>query len=546
MKLRQYWVVVWKWMWLILLATGLAAAGSLYASRQMPKVYQAATTLMVGPSIRSPNSQDITTSQQLAQTYVQMARTELVLQGVINALRLQVSPDDLRGAVGARLIQGTQLVELTYSDTDPRRAQTIVNELARQLILRASTSRVPSDANRREFIQKQVDEMQKKIEDATQKLQELQNSPDATSGARDIADRQQQIAGLQSQVLQWQQTFANLMSVLTPLSPDYLSIIDPARTPSEPTSPNIPLNVTLAAVVGMLLATGAVFLIEHMGDAGKSVEDVPKSLGLTVLGTIGQISGEGDLSKLVAAKHPRSSFAQAFRTLRTNVQVADIDRPIKTLLVASANPVEGRSVTVANLGVAMAQAGLRTLVVDADMRRPTLHNLFSRKNDYGLTESLLQSTPTLEGFVHSTEVENLSLLPTGQLPPNPAELLASRRMRGLLDRIKEEQDVAIFDTPPCLPVADAAILARMVDGVLLVVDADKTRQDAALRAKDALTRAGGRILGVVLNRASGASNRQYDSEEGQRIRKSSSKPRIGSIASVARETLARRSRNDNA
>jgi polysaccharide biosynthesis transport protein len=510
MELKQYGLMLWRWMWLIVLATGIAVVFSFLGTLQSPRIYQATSTILVGQSIQNPNpsSGDLYTSGQLALTYIQLAKTEPVLQGMIDALNLRVSTDAVRANINASIVQGTQLIQLSVVDNNPARAQAMANELAHQLILQAPTAQ-DQLTTRRDFIQNQVDALQAKLQDAQTQIDDLQGSIQVTSSARDIADKQQQVATLQLQVNQWQLTYANLLTLLAPRSPNALSVVDPARLPQVPISPNVPLTVLLAAAIGCLLAVGGAFLIEYIDDTIKAPDDVTQSMKLSVLGVIARITGETPEEKLIAARHPRSSHAEAYRVLRTNIQVADVDRPISTLLITSPNPVEGKSVTAANLAVVMAQAGLRVILVDADMRRPVQHKMFHLANNRGLTEGLMQPSPSLDGILYATETENLKVIPTGQIPPNPAELLGSKRMKALIELLKESADMVIFDTPPCLPLADAAILARQVDGALMVVDSGRTRRDAALRAKEALERAGAHILGVALNRVSAHSSGYY-------------------------------------
>jgi len=203
---------------------------------------------------------------------------------------------------------------------------------------------------------------------------------------------------------------------------------------------------------------------------------------------------------LITLVNPRSTVAEAYRTLRTNIQLSSLDEPVRTLLVASAGTDEGKSTTLANLAVTFAQAGRRTILVDSDLRRPSLHALFGTANDRGLTTMLLQDdapAPLVE-----TPIEGLRLLPSGPTPPNPSELLASRRLEGAIARLTGDADLVLFDSPPALAVSDAAVLSRRVDGVVLVVSAGKTRREHAARARQVLERAGARLLGVVLNNAS--------------------------------------------
>lgn len=202
---------------------------------------------------------------------------------------------------------------------------------------------------------------------------------------------------------------------------------------------------------------------------------------------------------LVTVTEPASAASEAYRTLRSNIHFASLDSPLKTLLITSTDPGEGKSTTLANLAVTMAQAGNRVLVVDCDLRRPSQHRLFGVPNAAGLTTMMVQGQALEKLPVQPTGVANLSVLTSGPLPPNPSELLGSRRLGEVLAQLKNEADILLVDAPPIIAVADAAILASKVDGVLLVVQANKTRRELAKRAKAMLDKANANLLGVVLN-----------------------------------------------
>jgi capsular exopolysaccharide synthesis family protein len=177
-----------------------------------------------------------------------------------------------------------------------------------------------------------------------------------------------------------------------------------------------------------------------------------------------------------------------------------VDEPLRTLVVTSANPSEGKTTTLANLGVVMAQAGNQVVLVDTDLRRSMLHKKFEVPNREGLTNALLEDEPVLDGWLQETEIENLRVLTSGPLPPNPSELLGSQKMRKLIERLKDEADVILFDAPPVLMLSDASVLALETDGVLLVAEAGRTRRTAARQAVERLQELGVNVVGVVLNR----------------------------------------------
>ncbi len=207
-------------------------------------------------------------------------------------------------------------------------------------------------------------------------------------------------------------------------------------------------------------------------------------------------------SSLITLSDPRSPAAEAYRTLRTNIDFSSLDRVIHTLLVTSVAPSENKSLTVANLAVSMAQGDKKTILVDADVRRPALHTLFSLNNDKGLTSLFIDAKGPIEPALQTVKVPNLQVLTSGPLPPNPAELLGSQRMLDVIETLKSRADIILFDAPPVIAVTDASVLGTRVDGVLLVVQAGQTRREQAKRAKQQLEKLHIRVIGAVLSGAS--------------------------------------------
>lgn len=203
-------------------------------------------------------------------------------------------------------------------------------------------------------------------------------------------------------------------------------------------------------------------------------------------------------SALIMESNPKSPISEAYRTLRTNIQFSAIDEDIRVIMLTSAQPGEGKSTTAANLALAYAQAGNRVLIMDADLRKPTMHKVFNKTNRVGLT-SLLAGHRQIAEIPMDSTIDNLDVLTSGPIPPNPSELLASKKMTALLVELKDHYDIIIVDTPPAIAVTDAAILSSRCDGVIMVVDSGKVKREMALRAKGNLEHAKARILGVVLN-----------------------------------------------
>lgn len=205
---------------------------------------------------------------------------------------------------------------------------------------------------------------------------------------------------------------------------------------------------------------------------------------------------------------PKSPIAEQYRTIRTNIQFSSVDNELQTIIVTSAGPGEGKSTTTANLAVVFAQQGKRVLLVDADLRKPTVHYTFRLENHVGLSNVLTRQA-SLEDAINPTTQDKLWVLTSGPIPPNPSELLGSKGMISLIELAKNEFDVIILDTPPVLAVTDSQILSNYADGVVLVVSSGKTETDAAKRAKDLLVSAKAKILGVVLNNKKQAESNYY-------------------------------------
>jgi len=202
---------------------------------------------------------------------------------------------------------------------------------------------------------------------------------------------------------------------------------------------------------------------------------------------------------LVTITDPRSPVSEAYRSLRANLSFYSLDKPLRTLMVTSPAAGEGKSTTIANLAVTMAQSGRRTIIVDTDLRRPALHELFGAQMSPGLTDAMMAAAGDLP--LQKTAVDNLWLLSSGPKPPNPADLLGAERMEQIIAQLTEQADIVLFDAPPVMAAADAAILGARVDGVLLVIQAGKTRRDHSERAREVLEKSRARVVGAALTNA---------------------------------------------
>ncbi len=495
MELKEYIAPLRKWWWLIVASVLVATVSSFLAMRQQPPIYQSRATIMVGRAIENPNptGNDFWLTQQLAGTYADIAQRAPVREATMAALGLKWLP-----AYTVRAVPNTQLVEITVVDTSPPRVQAVAAELANQLIRQTPASSAGETQQRQAFVKSQLDELEVKIKETQAEITKKQDELGNMFSARQIADAQTQIAGLQTKLTTLQANYAALLSNTQQGSINTISVIEPPALPTTPIGPNKLATILLAAAIGLVLAGGAAYLLEYLDDTLKNPDDVQKELGLTTLGAVPLI--ENSDGELAAMSGGQSAAAESYRVLRTNLQFAAVDRPLRTLLITSPAPIEGKSMTAANLAAALAQAGRRVVLVDTDLHRPRLHRIFKLRNNAGITSALLEEHPALDALLQETQVQNLRVLTSGPLPPNPAELLGSTRMKELLAELTALADIVVLDSPPATALSDAAILSTQCDGVLLVLDSGKTRREVAKRALEALKRVNARVVGALLNR----------------------------------------------
>ena len=506
MDLRRQGQIVRSWLWLLIASLLLAGGAAYLVSSSLPKVYEAKVTLIVRQSLSttSANINDILVSQLISQTYADMATTTPILAQVIADSGLGIAPDDLRKRVVATASRDSTLLTVTTQDGEPGRAAVLANAIATELGA-ASDAVTGQGGQAQAFVREQISAAQVQITDTQTEIDRLSGLPTRTS------TQEQQLQALQGRITSLRQSYASLLG-LSGSSANLLTVVEPATPPAQPSSPRVLLNTLLAALAGLLLALGIAFTMEYLDDTVKSSEDVEAATGLATLGTVLKMKGDkgrSEIYHLAALLYPRGPAAEAYRTLRTNLEFASVDEPVRTLLVTSSIPGEGKTTTSSNLAVAFAQAGRTVILVDVDLRKPGIHKLFDLPNTSGLTSLLRTDDVSVDDVAQVTEEERLRVVTTGPLPPNPAELLGSHRMQTILERLVAAADLVIVDSPPLQAVTDAAILASITDGTLLVIDAGRTRRAAAGHGREALAKSGARVLGAALNRLSQRGHGDY-------------------------------------
>ena len=514
MDLRRLIETIRAWLPLIVVATVLAGATAFLVSTLQPKIYEARVTLIVGQSLSeaNPDANQLEVASSLSSTYASIAETRPILEKVIEKLGLEVAPVDLADRVGIDAPRGSALLFITARDTSAERSADIANEVGAQLIAASPTIQGIAESDVQASIQKDLAAIRGLLDSTQEEYQELANLETRTPAQED------QLVSLETRLVSLRATYATMLSYTSSGPSNVLNVIEPAVAPAQPVSPNVLLNTILAAALGLLAVAGIAFVSEQLDDSIKSADAVREVANLNNLGMITQIRGDrgqSEIYRMVTLLYPRSITAEAYRSLRVNVEFASLDEPIKTLLVTSAAPGEGKSITASNLAVVFAQAGRRVLLVDADLRWPSIHNYFDLPNDHGLTTLLRGEATDVDSVTHPTEQPNLRVLTTGPLPPNPAEQLGSQRMQIVIEMLRDYADVVIFDSPPLLAVADAAVLSAFADGSLLVIDASRSRRRQVAVATAALSHAGAKILGAVLNRVAGSDSFHYAGHYGE-------------------------------
>jgi capsular exopolysaccharide synthesis family protein len=494
MKTKDIIAPLLKWWWLILIITLVGGVSSYYITKKQPPVYRATTTLVVGRALNdlNPTNNELGLSQQLADVYVTLAQRDPVMNATKQALGLKKLPDYV---VSANSNNG--LIDIAVVDTSPARAQAVANELARQLIMQSPTNSVQDQNGQQKFVNQQLSDLQANIAKTQQNINDIQKQLQSMNSAVEIADAQAQINALQSKMGLMQTNYATLYASTQGGALNVLTVIEPASLPVLPVGPNTLMITLLVTVIGFVLSSGTAYLLEFVDRTIKTPEDVARVLGASVIGYINEMeSGKEEWSYVY--NNPRSPIAEAFRFLRTNIEFVSIDTPLKKILVTSADVSDGKTTVATNLAFSIAQEERKVILLDADLRKPSVHELVGLPISPGLSE-IFREKVNMVDTIRSSADKRVALITSGSPPPNPAELLGSKRMDRVLTSLEEVADYIIIDGPPFL-ITDAAILASKVDGVLLVIRPGQLREDQARAMLEQMQRSGTKIIGVVFNR----------------------------------------------
>ncbi len=529
--LRKYIWLLWRWSWLIALCALLAGVGAYVFSRLQTPVFQANTTILVNEatSAQSNNYSAIyLTYSQLTNTYAAMLTKQPLLDKV--RLRLGLTETSAEFSVKVNPVRDTQLLQLVVESTDPYLAASVANELVSVFTDEIKNLQEFKFLASKENLQTQLTYLETQIEENSKSLDAIiqaninqiqqQNAgqqadliPTQALEERARQINQPEIDQLETRLTQYRQIYASVLASYEQIrlaeaqaTTSFIQV-EPAVPSTAAIRPQVTRNTLLATIVGLMLAVGGIFAIEFLDDTIRDPDTVTAMTGLPVLATISHHDQPGN--EPITQGNPRSPISESFRSLRTNVKYASVDHPIRRLLVTSPTPEEGKTTVTSNLAVVLAQGGSSVVLIDADLRRSRIHKMFGLENKNGITNLFVQPNLYFEGITQAVKTENLRILSSGGTPPNPSELLGSKKMNEILEGLAETADLIILDTPPVLTVTDAVALSSAVDGVLVVAKIGVTKQAALLKAIEQLRQVNANIMGIVINDVNPKSSRYY-------------------------------------
>ena len=526
MTFIHYWTILVKQWRIIILCFVLVGLGTYIGSKLQKPLYQSSALVQV--VLRPSNNQSseytsLLASDQLVQTESQLAVSDPVLREVASHHN-GLTVEELSKKVTSSMKLNTQLFEIDVLDPSPIRAATLANDVAATLIKRQIQAAQQVNNRSQQQIQQDLNSTQRQIDTITSQVATLKAQPDKQS---QVAVLQTKLTGLTQHYNQWDTLLAQLVFTESQ-NGNFLQVAQPAQPGITPVRPQILLNTAVGLILGLFLGMVLAILFEQVDTRVRTPEALADLLGWPILATVWRV----DSAKKESIINPsgNSANAEAYRILRTNIGFSGIDKPLHSLVVTSAFPNDGKSTIAANLAIFMAKAGKNTILVDADLRRPTLQEKFGLPADkLGLSNAVLafslQDRPTtssnhlmratslqpmdalsttnlsLQPFIHPVEMSNLWVMPAGPLPPNPSELLDSKAMDRLLLALTNcGAEIVIFDTSPLLGLSDASILVSKTDATLVVTDIARAKKGNLKQIKAVLAQAGANVLGSVVNK----------------------------------------------
>lgn len=493
MELRDYLNVIRARRGVIILATVIVTIVALAVSLLQPAVYESEAKVLIsekdtGAAIFGTVLPELSSQPERAlQTQVQLISVRPIAEATIRKLNLSTSPEALLSRLTVGGVGQTNMISIKARAATPEEAAAIANTMADEYVL-------ASQERKRASIQEAANEVEQRLEAARLEILEVGRRVQASGRSDELAAELQILTG----------TYTTLAEKLEQLRINERleggsgAVVQGAVANAKPTAPQPMRNGMLGAVVGLAFGMGMAFLYEYLDNTIKSSEEAEKVYGAPVLGIVPLEKYEkGVKRQLAIIDQPGSAPAEAYRVLRNSLDFINFEHDLKTVMVTSAIPAEGKSTVSANLATSLAQAGKKVVLLSCDFRRHTTDQFFNVNNMIGLSDVLLGSH-SLKSALQRHGDEQLLILTAGKMPPNPSELLASSKMQEVIDGLEEWADWIIVDTPPILAVADPVSVARWVDGVLMVSKAGESTREAAAKATELLGKVGARLIGVAV------------------------------------------------
>jgi len=487
-ELREYLEVLRRRKITVLLVTGLLIALGLAQSFRQTPVYEAESRLLIKPLPSNPYPNVDTESEVVASLPVAAL--------VRDEVGLAQSPDSLLDGLTVTSTVDTEVATISYQSPEPEIAQRVANSFAQSYIDYRRDQEQKSIRSARESIEQRIGAVREDLRDVATDITKAETGGQESLVTTLETERSALIArlGLLEQQL-------DDVSPDSPSSVESGEVLELAALPTSPASPDHSKNGVLAGIIGLVLGVGTAFVRERLDDRFRGRDDVEAVLNAPVLATVQRYQQLRGSHPLVLLAEPEGSSSEAYRSLRTTLKFVSAQRGVESILITSPSQGEGKTVTTANLGIALAQAGSRVIMVSADLRRPTLESYFGIPNRLGLTSWLLGEEPYWQPLLLEVpDLPNIRVLPSGPVPANPAELLDSPLFAKLVRELEQNSDMVLLDSAPTLPVADPSIIATRVGGVVVVLDAGSTPRSAGAHAHEQLVRVGANLLGTVLNR----------------------------------------------
>lgn len=534
MEINAYLRPLIRWWRLVVIVTMLAVVASGVSTMFQPDVYVSRTTLVIGTTILDPNpdSGQIYIAQQLAQIYADMASREPIQQATMDALGIDWLPQ-----YQSRPVPNAQMVEISVTDTNPRRAQLIANELALQLIDKSPAIGGETETGvQQDFINQQLTSIRAQIQETEKNLEGLYTSLVGLNSASQIANIESDIKEQTEKLNGLRESYASFLANSQEGALNILSVVEPANLPTRSEGTSKLIIIALAGLVGFSLGAGAAYLLDFLDRTVKTTSDVERIFNLPVIGYISELL-EKENNATYVAKDPGSILAENFRLLRSNIEFFQISKPIRTILITSPSQGNGKTTVATNLALSISQGEQEVVLVDADLRRPNVHKVLGMDKNPGLSD-LIRNKADIDGVVRRwNEDGELKVVTAGNIPPNITEVVGSKRIGSILGDLRERFEIVIIDAPPLI-IADSYNLASRVDGVILVMEPGQTAEEQAQTIKEQLDRSKAHLLGIVFNKISEQSAHSYYDYQyrslyspkyyGDYITKSTNEPNTGS------------------